>query len=192
MNMTDAVRQLFVASPAYPGGVEGVITSSRSIEAGDGAGAGASSPSQRSSLGRDAGKQNFRMVFDKTLPVTPGRGPGMVEMGLPVGLEATCDEKGGGLTIRELRSAAGPGGAGDKGAGGIIARIEELPYVDGAGEAVYGVVLDEGGGAGELMAVRVSKHPTRLTMPREVRAVLLLPSHREDSDGRGPAEGKSE
>lgn len=133
------------------------------------------------------------MVFDKALPVTPGRGAGMVEMGLPLGLEAVCDEKGGGLTIRELLPAAGPGGARDEGvAGGIIARIEALPSVGGAGEAVYGVVLDQGGGAGELMAVRVSKHPTRLTMPREVRAVLLLPSHRVDSDGRSPAEGKSE
>lgn len=186
VNMTDTVRQLFVASPAYPSGVRGVMTSSRST------GAGASPPSHNSSLGREAGKHIFRMVFDKTLPVTPGRGAGMAEMELPVGLEAVCDERGGGLSIRELLTATGPGGAETEGAGGIIARIEALPSVGAAEEAVYCAILDQDGGAGEMMAVRVSKHPTKLSMPREVRAVLLLPPHREDSDGRSSAEGKSE
>lgn len=134
------------------------------------------------------------MVFDKTLPVTPGRGAGMVEMGLPVGLEAVCDDRNGGLTIRELLPAAGSGRARAEGAGGVVARIEAPPSLGSAAEAVYRVILDQDGDAGEMMAVRVSKHPTRLTMPREVRAVLLLPPspHRAGSDGPSSAEGKSE
>ncbi|CAM9235093.1 unnamed protein product, partial [Laminaria digitata] len=185
-NMTDIARQLFVASPAYPSGVGGVITSSRST------GAGAPSPSlPASSSGRETGKQSFKMVFDKTLPVTPGREEATVEM-LPVGLEAVCDENGGAISIRELLPS-GSGGVGAEGPGGVIARIEALRSVGGAREAVYSVILGEDGGAAEVMAARVSSHPTRLAAPREVRAVLLLPPpHREDSDGRGSKGGKSE
>lgn len=185
-NMTDIARQLFVASPAYPSGVGGVITSSRST------GAWAPSPSLPvSSSGRETGKQSFKMVFDKTLPVTPGREEATVEM-LPVGLEAVCDENGGAISIRELLPS-GSGGVGAEGPGGVIARIEALRSAGGARGTVYSVILGEDGGAAEVMAARVSSHPTRLAAPREVRAVLLLPpSHQEDSDGRGSEGGKSE
>lgn len=175
-NMTGPIRQLFVTPPAYPGGIGGVITYS------------GSTPSPGA-----PGTQSFRMVFDRSLPVTPGRGAAMVEMELPVGLEAVREEKGGVLSIRELLPV-GSGGVAASGAGGVIARIEALPpsVGGGAGEAVYSVVLGENGGAAEMMAVKVSTHPTTLEAPREVRAVLLLPPRPADPDGKNFAEGKNE
>ena len=196
-DIDEPARKLLVASPAYPGGVGGRLTTTFSAPA-DGPGGGGSEASKQP-------RKGYRVLFDgggEDAPrgeKTAGRAGAGV--GLPPGLEAARDESDPTLLcVRELESVGtGVGGGGDGGGGGgggrVLARIKASPTTTGGRESIHSVLLERGGGdqaGGEMMAVRVSTHPTRLAAPREVRAVLLLPpqggggqgkSHDQESDG---------
>lgn len=164
-DMKEPLKRLLAAAPAYPGGVGGRLVSSR--------------PSGPPFPGEDTEKFSYRMVFDEGYSIPPVKAE-EVAGGLPIGLEAIHDEKNESLSIRQVlslgsnRVISGDGIDGD-----TIARIEALRTVSGGREASYRVILDGIGSGGELMAVRVSTHPTRLSAPREIRAVLL------SSEGEG-------
>lgn len=181
-DMDKSVRRLLVAAPSYPGGVGGRLVTDVS-----------SSTAGMSSLWGGGGKRKgYRMVFDGKEASSRGGTPR--ELGqvaeLPVGLEAVPDETDPTLLcVREL-SSGGDGGAGGGGnsvggsstAGSLVARIKAKQTASGSRESFYSVMLEPGKGeraGAELMAVRISTHPTRLAAPREVEAVLLLPPRGE-------------
>lgn len=128
------------------------------------------------------------MVFDEEglAAADSGRKAARAQ-GLPFGLEAVPDESEPTLLcVREVAS----GGAGC--IGPVVARVKATPTVAGGREAVYSVLLGGGkgeGAEGELMAIRVSTHPTRLAAPREVQAVLLLGQEEEPAGGELHGQG---
>lgn len=178
-DMDKSIRRLLAAAPSYPGGVGGrLVTDSSSPTAG-----------MSSLWGGDGKRKGYRMVFDGKEASSRGGTPR--ELGqvaeLPVGLEAVPDETDPTLLcVREL-SFGGDGGAGGGGnsvgaAGSLVARIKAKQTASGSRESFYSVMLEPGKGertGAELMAVRISTHPTRLAAPREVEAVLLLPPRGE-------------
>lgn len=110
------------------------------------------------------------------------------------GLEAVREGDEGVLCVRAVGGAT----AEKK----MIARIIRVrqPAIKGKGatarEEIYSLVLnggtrenkEEGGDESEeVMAVRVSTHPTRLAAPRDFHAVLMLP---DDGGSNGLIEGK--
>lgn len=193
-HMEKSVRRLFAAAPAYPGGVGGCLI------------AASSSPiATLSPLGGSddttTKRKTYRMVFDgKEQSHRGGTGLGLAELAeLPLGLEAVPDESDPALLcVRELsaggNSAAGGGVSsvdGSGAAGSLVARIKARRTAAGSRECFYSVELEpgKGGRAGaELMAVRISTHPTRLAAPREVQAVLLLPPRGKDAEGKQHAQ----
>lgn len=171
--MNEHVRSLLVAAPAYPDGVGGRLAVAPSSSA-------AKPPTDPGSdaAGRSK-RRRYRMVFDDEGLVAPVSGRKAARArGLPFGLEAVPDESD--PTLLCVREVA-PGGA--RTAGDVVARVKATPMVAGGREAVYSVLLGGGkgeGAEGELMAIRVSTHPTRLAAPREVQVVLLLGQEEEE------------
>lgn len=195
--MDESVRRLLVAAPAYPGGVGGrLVTASSSPTAGLSALWGSDAASNK--------RKSYRMVFDgKENPHRGETAPGLAEAAeLPLGLEAVPDDSDPTLLcVRELSpggdSATGGGGSSAGGSGvtgSVVARIEAKRTAAGSRESFYSVTLEPGKGeraGAELMAVRISTHPTRLAAPREVQAVLLLPPGGEDAGGKHRAQENS-
>lgn len=205
-DMIESVKSLLLVSPAYPSGVGGRMAIDRSRPA---------AGSHPSTSGCDTAgnkRKRYRMVFNddtdkrhsasaEVEPTSSAAGQVRARTGLPVGLEAVPDEKDPTLLcVRELGptgTGSGGGDGSDGGAGRVVARIKARPTVPGGRENIYSVVLaieadGEGDGAnGELMAVRVSTHPTRLAAPREVQAVLLLPRDGEGVGRGSQAQGPS-
>lgn len=176
-SLRGALRRLLIPTPGYPGGIGGRLSSSR--------------PLGPPSVDGDTGYRNYKMVID-------AKGPGQraENVELPWGMEAVQEGVSGTLSIRGI-VAPGPdsartGGGGGNGGGSssdlsAIARIVAMPTLAGSREANYSVVLDGDGGGGEVMAVRITTHPTRLAAPRETRVVLLLP---EGVGGNGPGKNR--
>lgn len=185
-----SVRKLLVAAPAYPGGVGGRLTTAFSSPS-----AGLSSLSGSDAMNNK--RKSYRMVLDgKEQAHRAETAVGPAESArLPLGLEAVPDESDPtSLCVREILSggdsAAGDGAGSVDGTdvtGSIVARIKAKPTAAGSRESVYSVVLERKKGeriGGELMAVKISTHPTRLAAPREVQAVLLRPPSGEDAGGK--------
>ncbi|CAM9584892.1 unnamed protein product, partial [Ectocarpus sp. 8 AP-2014] len=174
--MNESVRSLLVAAPAYPDGVGGRLAVAPSSSVAEPPTNPVSDAAGRSK------RRRYRMVFDKEglAAADSGRKAARAQ-GLPFGLEAVPDESDPTLLcVRELAS----GGA--SAAGDVVARVKATPTVAGGREAAYSVLLGGGkgeGAEGELMAIRVSTHPTRLAAPREVQAVLLLGQEEEEPAG---------
>lgn len=190
----DSVRRLLVAAPAYPGGVGGRLVTAFSSPSGG-------MPSSRGSDGMSNKRKSYRMVFDgKAESSRGGTAPGLEQVAeLPACLVAVPDENDPTiLCVRELSSGgdseAGGGGKSVGGsviAGNLVARIKAKQKASGSRESLYSVMLEQGKGGragAELMAVRISTHPTRLAAPRDVQAVLLLPPRGEDAEGKHPAQ----
>lgn len=179
-------RRYLASAPVYPGGVGGRFVCSGPQ--------GAMFMSATKTT-----KTFYKMVF-----IEKAGEPELLEANTPegsktsrkvtplIGLEAVRE---GGEEVLCIR-AVGDVTTGNN----IIARIIQArqPGTGGSGaaacEEIYSVVLkggtDEaaeqgGAGGGEVMAVRVSTHPTRLAAPRQVHAILMLP------DG-GSSEGRKE
>ncbi|CAN0526505.1 unnamed protein product, partial [Ectocarpus sp. 12 AP-2014] len=176
-DMNESVRSLLVAAPAYPDGVGGrlVSPSSSVAELPTKSGSDATGRSKR---------RRYRMVFDDEGLATADSGrKGARARGLPFGLEAVPDESDPTLLcVREVVS--GRVGC----IGPVVARVKATPTVAGRREAAYSVYLGGGkaeGAEGELMAIRVSTHPTRLAAPREVQAVLLLGQEEKEEPAAG-------
>lgn len=196
-NMDKCVRRLLVAAPSYPGGVGGrLVTHFSSPTAG--------MSSLWGSDGTSNKRKSYRMVFEGKGESGRGetpRGLGQVAE-LPSGLVAVPDENDPTiLCVRELLSG-GDGGAGGGGSsvggggatGSLVARIKAYQTASGSRESFYSVMLEPGKGeraGAEMMAVRVSTHPTRLAAPREVQAVLLLPPRGEDAGRKDDAQDNS-
>ncbi|CBN76936.1 hypothetical protein Esi_0024_0069 [Ectocarpus siliculosus] len=176
--MNESARSLLVAAPAYPDGVGGRLAVAPSSSVAEPPTNPASDAAGRSK------RRRYRMVFDEEglAAADSGRKAARAQ-GLPFGLEAVPDESDPTLLcVRELAS----GGA--SAAGDVVARVKATPTVAGGREAVYSVLLGGGkgeGAEGELMAIRVSTHPTRLAAPREVQAVLLLGQEEEEEPAGG-------
>ncbi|CAM9599390.1 unnamed protein product [Ectocarpus sp. 6 AP-2014] len=174
--MNESARSLLVAAPAYPAGVGGRLAVAPASSVAEPPTNPASDAAGRSK------RRRYRMVFDEEglAAADSGRKAARAQ-GLPFGLEAVPDESDPTLLcVRELAS----GGA--SAAGDIVARVKATPTVAGGREAVYSVLLGGGkgeGAEGELMAIRVSTHATRLAAPREVQAVLLLGQEEEEPAG---------
>lgn len=180
-----------MAAPAYPGGVGGrLVTAFSSLTAG-------MSPLWGSD-GANSNQKSYRMVFDRRAESQRGGSAvGTTEVAeLPVGLVAVPDENDPTtLCVRELLFGgdSAPGGGGSR-AGSLVARIKAKQTATGSRESFYSVMLEQGKGEradAELMAVRISTHPTRLAAPREVQAVLLLPPRGKDTGGKPPAQENS-
>eukprot|EP00903_Cladosiphon_okamuranus_P016208 g14956.t1 len=190
----DSVRWLLVAAPAYPGGVGGrLVTAFSSPDVGMSSSGGSDATSNK--------RKSYRMVFDgKAESSRGGTAPGLEELAkLPAGLDAVPDENDPTiLCVREFSSGgdseARGGVSSVGGSGRLVARVKAKQTASGSRESFYSVMLEpeKGGRAGaELMAVRISTHPTRLAAPREVQAVLLLPPRGEDAGGGNPAQENS-
>lgn len=165
-------RRYLTAAPVYPGGVGGRLTASGLP----------GPPSPRSRL---TTQRSYRMLFESKFEAEENTRQSQAS-DFTVELEAVMEASGGSsLCIR----VAGDVSTSPK----TVARILEVQQSGGTEgststrEALYSVVLDGGkaeegsSGAGggrvggeELMAVRVSTHPTRLAVPREVQAVLVI------------------
>lgn len=167
-NMQESVQRLLVATPAYPSGIGGRLASSLPTDA----------PSPKTV----ASTRSYSVVFDDA--GEPGRSAVTAGGRLPPGLEAVCNDDSGMLCVREVLLPDSNGTAVAADTGGVIARIEALPTVAGGREAGYSVWLDGAGRGKELMAVRVTTHPTRLAAPREIRAVFLSPGLKRETTGR--------
>ncbi|CAB1117800.1 unnamed protein product [Ectocarpus sp. CCAP 1310/34] len=178
-DMNESVRSLLLVAPAYPDGVGGRLAVAPSSSV-------AEPPTNSGSDAAGRSKQRrYRMVFDDEglAAADSGRREARAR-GLPFGLEAVPDESDPTLLcVREVAS----GGVGC--IGPVVVRVKATPTVASRREAVYSVLLGGGkgeGAEGELMAIRVSTHPTRLAAPREVQAVLLL----GQDEGEEPAGGE--
>lgn len=196
-SMEKRISRLLVTTPTYPSGVGGQLTTSVLPIL-------PSPDRKRQDRTSTAKKRRYRMIFDEERLTGQQPGVGIIvgeENGpvSPLCLEAVHAQDDRTLLIREIVVSADGNpdrlkfeGGGDSGgisgrgrSGQSIARIEEASTVPGGKGAAYRVLLQEkweddgpaeGGGNRELMAVTVGTHPTRMAAPREVRAVMLLPS----------------
>lgn len=182
----DTFRRLLVAAPTYPSGVGGRLIAAVSSSSAAGlSGSGDAS--------KNNNRKRYRMVFDgkeearHPLAGGPGEG-GTVGEDLVLGLEAIPDENDPTLLCVRGLEPGETNAAGGAGKGRIIARIKATPTVPGGRESIHRVLLEGGKGrqetVGELMAVRITTHPTRLAAPREVRAVLLCSPQGEGAGGK--------
>lgn len=196
-DIDETVRRLLVASPAYPGGLGGRLTTALSAsDAGPRSGDAGKQPRKSYRVVLDGRKDAARRGEEEDEAAAAGRAGAS---GHPLGLEAVPDETDPAvLCVRELGpvgagagAGASGGDGGGRGVGRVVARIKTSPTAAGGRESIHTVSLELGEGAGgeqpagEVMALRVSTHPTRLAAPREVRAVLLLPPRGGDGQEGG-------